>query len=88
MLMSEDFGHIGGMGPNNGKLIFQGLENTPQKFKPLIPGIALIDRLSSAMQGFASSFSLQNVSMLPPPPQTPISADAKLPGIVGGGKGR
>lgn len=40
------------------------------------------------MQGFVSSFSLQNVSILPPPPQTPISADAKLLGIVVGSKGR
>ena len=83
--MSEafDFGSAGGIGPNTRSLIFQGLENTPQKFKPLIPGVGLIDQISSTMQGFANSFSLQNVAVLPSPPTTPISADAKMPSIFG-----
>lgn len=84
--MSDGFNFGGGVGigPNNGKLIFQSLESTPQKFKPLIPGICIIDKISSAMQGFANSFCLQNVAALPSPPTTPIAADAKLPGIFSG----
>lgn len=82
-------GHIAGIGPNSGALLgFTGLENTAQKFKPLIPGISFITNILSATQGIAGSLSLQNASFLAPIPPSFISMSNKISGLFSGGKSK
>ena len=78
------------IGPNGGKPICHGWEQTPQKFQPAFGNT--FNKFFQAFQFIESGLGLQNVSLFGSQafkPPSMISADKKIPGLgFSSGKGR
>jgi hypothetical protein len=73
------------IGPNSSKPIFPSWEQVQQKIHP--PFGTCMCKLFTSFKEFGQKVSLQNLALFGgnmSPPKTPISADAKIPSLIGG----